>query len=195
MKRKPIKELYACCIDYASIDKDWSDGYAEDWESTEAIYCDTCNKLCITNGGEQQHCDIDTDSKCTGYIYSDGPMMNYYYPLPEDFYSDWYLEEAAMVIGNTNLCIVHLLDTDEYALALTGGGMDLPWDICEAYMLLGYLPPTHFCDLPDFAGTKLNAKNKWIISGCQKSCKISMELAKYTLNKLSEYKKRLKNNK
>jgi hypothetical protein len=30
--------------------------------------------------------------------------------------------------------------------------MDMSWDICKAYVLLGHLPPVEYCDLPMFAG-------------------------------------------
>ena len=35
----------------------------------------------------------------------------------------------------------------EAALAVSAGGMDLSWDVCEAYLLLGYLPPLNFYHL------------------------------------------------
>ena len=66
-------------------------------------------------------------------------------------------KEAAKALVDLPLCIVYLIEEEAYFLALTGGGMDLTWQICEAYMRLGYLPPTHFSRLPRYAGATLNS--------------------------------------
>ena len=55
---------------------------------------------------------------------------------------------------------------DESVLALAGAGMDFSWDICRTYILLGYLPPFHFCDLPQMAGYSDDV----IRDACIKSC-------------------------
>jgi len=49
--------------------------------------------------------------------------------------------------------------------------MDLSWQICEAYMRLGFYPPIHF-RLPRMAGKTLTARNKRIIRACKKGRKI-----------------------
>lgn len=81
------------------------------------------------------------------------PQMNYYYTLPY-FRGDPAVTQARLLHHPVNVCLVRLMVMDEdetYALALTGGGMDLSWDICYAYILLGYAPPLHFCRVPEFA--------------------------------------------
>jgi len=98
------------------------------------------------------------------------PVMSYYCPLPNLRMS---AEQAQAAIEDTNCAVVNVKDEYgdwETVLALAGGGMDLSWDICEAYMLLGYLPPLHFCRLPRFVGWKLTAHRAWIIAGCNRSC-------------------------
>jgi hypothetical protein len=93
------------------------------------------------------------------YESAEGPMMNYYYPLPSLPGSEY---DAAYTIRDLPLCIVRNLENDtmptDYALALTGGGMDLSWEICEAFMRLGFLPPMAFADLPAIAGRGDKAK-------------------------------------
>lgn len=69
---------------------------------------------------------------------ADGPMMNYFYPVSD--YSRTGLEQDAAKIADLPLCVVEI--GDERGLALTGGGMDLSWEIAEAYVRLGYYPPT-----------------------------------------------------
>lgn len=170
-KLTPIEELTYCAIDAKPRNYDWSQGYTEKWDSHEASRCEKCGEIVVGRGGESHH-DIDEDSECDGYVpENDGPMMNYFYPLPDD---DMDPTEAAKAIVDLPLCVIEFLDEDRgdrYALALTGGGMDLSWEICEAYMRLGYLPPAHFADLPEYAGVnyKRSAKHQWIITAMRRS--------------------------
>jgi hypothetical protein len=100
--------------------------------------------------------------------------MNYFYPLPDESRYGGALDKYdAQAIINLPLCLVNL-ETGEYGLALTGGGMDLSWEICEAYIRLGYLPPFHFCDLPRMAGRGTSARDRAIIRGCKRSCDITI---------------------
>jgi hypothetical protein len=99
-------------------------------------------------------------------------MMNYAYPLeslridmrgtllgdsvPDSIGAHGFpttVHEAAHALRGLPLCIIERLDGEGYELALTGGGMDLSWEICEAFVRLGFLPPVHFCDLPDMGRT------------------------------------------
>lgn len=80
-------------------------------------------------------------------VYSDGPMMNYWYPL--DVSSDFDPVEAAAKIAHTNLCVV--LVGDDYGLALTGGGMDFSWEIALAFIRIGYYPPAWITDPPRYS--------------------------------------------
>lgn len=95
------------------------------------------------------------------------PLMSYYYPLP-DLDSD----TDPAVIEDLPLVIVEFLDDNAYGLALTGGGMDLSWEICEAFTRLGYLPPFHFCRLPLMAGKKDNERNRAILAACSETCAV-----------------------
>jgi hypothetical protein len=112
----------------------------------------------------------------------DGPMMNYYYELPV---FNQIESEAAAKLDGLPLCLVEV--DDRYALALTGGGMDLSWEICEAFMRLGYLPPVSFCDLPamcgrgtlssggEYGGKELSERDAWIIEGCKRALALQKE--------------------
>lgn len=123
------------------------------------------------------------------YYDYEQPMMNYFYPLPnfKNIVSD--PEIAAKKLARTvSLCLIYLTAEDEYGMALTGGGMDLSWDICEAYVRLGYLPPVEFCRLPEFAGMRLTPTKKKIITACRRSLKIMerrINLTKYHLRQLT----------
>lgn len=99
---------------------------------------------------------------------AEGPMMNYSYDLRTTVYSDSYgykrgrdpIEVAAKMLG-LPMCVVDI--DDDLHLALTGGGMDLSWEINEAYVRLGHLPPVAF-DLPGMAGRGESEADQLIIN-------------------------------
>ena len=177
-----LKNLYVDAVESTPRFFDFGTGYTETWEFYQAAHCDECNTISICSGQEQ--CGNIHDNKCDGYIDCEGPMMNYFYPLPKNFEDRWELEEAVTAIASIPLCIVFDIYTEEYGLALAGGGMDLSWEICEGYMLLGYLPPFHFCNLPVMADGRKS--RTWIADGCKKS-------AQYIMNKSSNLQKHLDN--
>lgn len=95
------------------------------------------------------------------------PMMNYMYPLPDDFEipDDWRDK-----MNNTTIVQVRDGYYEKYYLALTGGGMDLSWEICQTYINLGYYPPAHFCRLPRMAGKDYDSfENRLTIEACKGS--------------------------
>jgi len=183
------ENLNCDAIDVKPRNYDWSKGYPEEWEYYEAAECEKCGKVVFLSSGENQHKDIE-DTDCEGYLNSDGPAMNYYYSLP-DFKMD--PREAAKKIVHLPLCIVQFLDTEEYALALTGGGMNLSWEICAAYMELGYWPPVHF-RLPQMCGGPSMGieKAKRVIKGMRESIKISKNWADSNLADLERSEAYLK---
>lgn len=186
---KPVKELHTGLIYEPSVNYDFSQGYPEEWEYWEAARCDKCNKVLVGFSGEEQHADIDHESKCDGWVHSDGPMMNYYYPITQpDNAKEW-----AERIPDLPLCLVHFEKSDKWGLALTGGGMNLSWEICKAYMRLGFLPPIHFCTLPSMSGMKLTKENKWILAGCRRSLKIARADITWYLKDLTKIRKELTN--
>jgi len=162
-ERTPVKELNFRAIEVKPVNYDWdSEGLGETWEYWEASRCQGCNEVIVHSGGGEKHSDIDPDSECSGSLgYGSGPMMSYHYPV-----SSWFPdpEDAAKRLIDSPLCVVRV--GDSYGLALTGGGMDLTWEICEAFMLLGMLPPVHFCDLPEMADRPRGENDRWIIDGC-----------------------------
>jgi hypothetical protein len=161
----PVEELYASFHDMKPEDYDFSEGYGEEWECYEADHCQECGKPVYVPGGEWRHCDLE-DTECEGYLISEGPMMNYMYEASANRVGG--LENAALAIVDLPLCVVSFISGERWGntyLALTGGGMDLSWEICLAYMRLGYLPPLHFSHLPEYAGKELGQEEKWVIDG------------------------------
>lgn len=181
MKTKSI--LSYAAIDIKPQDIDWTLGYTETWDFFVGCRCEKCGEIIMGRGGEQ-HCDLNNgESECDGWVESsEGPMMNYFYSLP-DFEGD--VEQTCRKLSHLPLCLVQFTDTDQWALALTGGGMDLSWEICEAFAICGYLPPTHFCDLPKMAGRGESSRDRRIISTCRQSLRGMKSRATWALRSLN----------
>lgn len=175
MKRAAIRTLACDAINATPINHaDWTVGLGDTWEPTEASRCETCNEAIVGFGGERHDMADDTgECECKGHIgEQEGPMMSYWYPLAIDDTA-----EAARTIVDLPLCVVTV--GGETGLALTGGGMDLTWEICEAFMLLGRLPPMHFASrLPQICGRGTSERDRWIAAGCIRSCTIAAQWAR-----------------
>lgn len=149
MKRNNIniKDLNALAIDEKPFDYDYRDhNYPEDWE--------------IAFGRTEEEYEDELWE----------PMMNYRYRVPEfkrHMKEDKAIKESLDKAGSVTL--IRDNTEEEYYLALTGGGMDLSWDICRGYINLGYLPPVHFCNLPNFAS---ETYDKTVVDACRKSVDI-----------------------
>lgn len=157
-----VNELWYGCDDAKPRDFDWSQGYAETWEVIQPYSTEDFEKY-----GDPWEYSDEAEEKLGYGSYEDmeqdnEPMMNYYYPLPSRSY-DNYGKEDARAIKDICVCLVYFIDSGEYALTLTGGGMNLSWQIAEAHIRLGYLPPLHFSHLPLFAGTTKDARKTVII--------------------------------
>jgi hypothetical protein len=168
-KMTPVRDLSAANIDSKPQDFDWSEGYAEKWEFFAASEEDG-KLLCSWEG--------DEDFSFDGH----GPMMNYYYPVDSYGFDP---HEAARALAHLPLCVVEI-DGDKYGLALSGGGMDLSWEICEAFMRIGSLPPVHFCELPAMAGRGTSARDRWILSGCRRSLQFKKNQVGRALRRMRE---------
>ena len=103
-----------------------------------------------------------------GIPYGEAPPMLYWYPC--QILNPKY---AAEKLEGVPLCVVDWLNRDERGLALTGGGMDHSWSICEAYIILGYLPPVHFIPPPDYG--EYGVKQKKILAAMTRSTKVAKE--------------------
>lgn len=111
-----------------------------------------------------EECDHHEED-ARGLSACEGPMMNYYYPV--DLRD---MDDAARRLVDT--CLVPVEVDGQTGLALTGGGMDLSWEIADAFVTLGYLPPVHFADLPNMAGMTANDRNLTIVAAMLRSCEL-----------------------
>jgi hypothetical protein len=175
-KLTAIRNLSVEHVTAATIDVDWDDvrssAAAEDGYFYEAQRCPKCRKIvvCTDVGGDTEHWRADPDeTECDGWIgLCEGPVMSYAYPC------QWHdAEDAARLLVDLPLIPV-VAPGGVHALALTGGGMDLSWEICAAYVALGFLPPLeHARDLPRMAGMYFDTGHKRTIAACLRSAQVS----------------------
>ena len=138
---------------------------AEDWIDEHLDGCAGTVELC-------------TYDSCppTEWDGSEGPMMNWAYPIVLVGRMDQV--DAARAIVDLPLCLVDHPDHG-LVLALTGGGMDLSWDICRAYVALGQLPPMHFTP-PRFGGLRLDESTGPALAAFWRSATIAETWARQT---------------
>lgn len=186
-----IESLWVDSVFAVPVSIDWREAWngGDGWDSFEAPDCPECGSYGTWNSDEhawtcpKEKCDqhgaeIDPDDLT-------GPVMNYYYSLPDlNRVGDEY--EAASRIADLPLCVVTFED-GSHALALTGGGMDFSWEIAEAFTRLGFLPPLHFCDLPRMAGYPRTDEHRHTIAACKRSAEVARYRAARVLESLNEY--------
>lgn len=170
-----LEDLSHAAIEVKPVSVDWQAGDFDGntpWESYEGTRCEKCGKIVALSCGEGSLAHNEYDVDCEGYLpLAEGPMMSFAYPLP-NFPGD--AREAAEKLADLPLAVVEFTSgplEGLTALALTGGGMDLSWEICEGYIRLGYLPPIHF-EIPGMAGRGKSEEDRAIIAAYLKSCKI-----------------------
>lgn len=187
MKRIKTSDLSCACLWNQAVAKDWTALNGDDeagWQAWAAEKCEKCGEYVLLEPGEGnvRHKDI-SDEKCSGHVsLFEGPMMNYWYPIdnPDVF----GIQEEALKIKHLPLCIV-LVD-DVWGLALTGGGMDFTWEIVEAFVALGYLPPIHFArKVPGMADRGISPKDQYLMRACRKALVVGMRQLRYGMRNLA----------
>lgn len=172
-----VTQLSPAALGAAPVERDWSEGcWGDAWEYYAAPSCEACGEYarwdeaawawrCADHGPVEGHGD-------------EGPMMNYAYPLPSLGIAEGP-HDAADRIRDLPLCIVER--DGEYELALTGAGMDFSWEICAAYMRLGFLPPLAFCAVPRMAGRGQSERDREIIAACRSSATVAGNRARQVI--------------
>lgn len=184
------------------VDDEFIDG-ARTHEIARQIICDAMgagtyespDELEIREHPDDHYTDgsgFCTHPACTKFeelidVYREGPMMSYYYPFQEPYRFDPLKD--AVKIADLPLCIVKV--GEQYGLALTGGGMDLSWEICEAFTRLGMLPPTNMVDLPNMAGKRRSERNLYIVEACREAVRREISYLGRRLERLDEAQKKL----
>jgi hypothetical protein len=179
-----VSGLRNCEVSAESRSVDWAEAIGEDMEGWQAFAveeCEECGRSFVvsSNMGQDQHRYIEpefededgeeVENECMGTCgYFEGPMMNHFYPCE---FIGLDHDDAARAIAHLPLCVVEL-ECGETGFALTGGGMDLSWEICDAYISCGYLPPFQYTGLPRMAGKHKHPRAQLILAACRRSCEI-----------------------
>ena len=194
-----LSGLYVDAIDAKPQTFDWSVGYGERWETVEPELTGLSRAELLEfaeDHGVEFPIDEDYDPEDDNGLPMDlidalrdndpdmgCPMMNYRYPLSRDIGDHPGVKQREL--DGLPVCLVQC--DDEYFLALTGGGMDLSWEICEAYIIMGYLPPLHFAgDLPIMAGMQATHNNLKVIAAARKAVEVQARWHESHLRRINE---------
>lgn len=190
----PTDSLSMAEVNARAVWVDWSEGWPEEWQAWEAAECEDCGHVRVIEPPcEGEPCDIELDSshegsvlvhtrRCDGEFYADGPMMSWAWPVTLRRSA----EDAAESLTHLPVCIVEHTEHGTL-LALTGGGMDLSWELCEAYIRLGLAPPIKLCSLPRMAGRGENDHDRRIAEACISSLDFVIQDASQLRARLATY--------
>jgi hypothetical protein len=195
-----VRDLSTRAIDETSRDIDWSEGWGTTWEevnpTSEMSVAQLRGKLKDIGADFGPDDDAATLRETLEYNGSPDdyiPIVNAYYPLP-GFRGDPERTQLALEGAYLSVALVKLYDGDggeDYALALTGCGMDLSWDIAAAHIVCGYLPPA-WLRLPSMSGDKFDAKHRTIIAALRRTAQIRIRRSRYDLQDLRSVARNLK---
>ena len=163
-----VGRLSCQAVDSTPVAYDWNASRYDDdppWRYVAAETCPECGAVVIYAEDHADGCERADEDGDELAGYDGGPMMNYYYPAEIDD-----PDEAGRLLADTCLVVVEV--DGRTGLALTGGGMDLSWEIAAAFVALGMLPPVHFADLPGMAGMTASVGNLTTAAAMFRSCEV-----------------------
>jgi hypothetical protein len=190
------ENLRVDAIDEMPRDQQWSgedidytaEGSGGSWEFWEGVTCEGCGRVHVywNGGGNEPHKDADDETECAEHLpAAEGPMMSYWYPCP-------IADEAsaARELADLPLCVVKV--DGETGIALTGGGMDLSWEICEAYTRLGYLPPIHYAGRLPRTADRMTDGRRRVLVAAKRAAEIRLAWATRALEDITNLEKSIK---
>jgi hypothetical protein len=156
-------------IDEVYYDRDdWSE-YAESFDTDDETDSDDAPEPMSPREWESMFETFEQDLQ-------GGPSFGYAYPTDGLDFDP----ETANKIADLSLCLLSI-DGDTY-LALSGGGMNMSWEICAAFVALGLLPPVHFAkDLPAMGARPDNASQRVVVDACRQSLVEAVQRLSYDL--------------
>jgi len=126
------------------------------------------------------------------------PMMNYVWGLPETYTrrvdrNERNPHEDGKSLENLPTVLLRIGNDWDYGyfIGLTGGGMDLSWEIAESYIRLGYQPPFKVAKLPNMAGKRDTNRNRTIINACKRTFESVKQRSERAIAKLDGIKEEL----
>lgn len=164
-----------------------------DEESDDLLAAAYGDSMLAGDLGFNNYADNWADEISENFEIHETPAMNYRYPVR---LRGSHEGDFVKAIEGLPLCLIEDIETGDYYLALTGGGMDLSAEICKAYIACGQRPPVHFCRVPRMAGRKYPQA---FLDVLIESCEVSQNWAQSTIDDLrsiatSEYAERRNDN-
>jgi hypothetical protein len=201
-----IADLRCDCVNATPIDFDFGEVYGETWETVDpdlsSMSAEQIRELASDHGVDLDDLPADPDEfeewtaaaadKLLESLRDNddlAPIMNYTYPI-----DGCNLESGEVQARLLGLPLVAVTIGGETRMALSGGGMDFSWQICEAYTRIGLLPPVHFrppmsCENPDDPTIRLVAaaylKSCTVAGNCARGAARDM---RRTMQRLREHK-------
>lgn len=154
-----VEDLSAAAVDMGSQHYDFSTGYPSEWEVAFR----------------------QTEEERMEERFM--PMMNSLWGLPQNYEPSEDDKEAMR-----NMTVVAIKEGSgypEYYLALTGGGMDMSWQIADTYVQLGYLPPAALGTLPNMANrTPSKGHDRLLVEALKESHRINSSSSENAIQSL-----------
>ena len=155
---------------------EYSVGVSEwNWEEWDFVGRDAMYEFYSENPKEAEKDGHEVEDGTVTYLDDAAdehvPIMLYAYPL----YHEPEKEKIIEVCRRTNCTVVMKKDTEEYFLALTGGGMDLSQDIALAYIIAQGWIPTALAYAVSTQPELSVSKKDWL--EVAERCKKELELA------------------
>lgn len=155
------------------------------WQSTR---CSACNvQLIGLAPGVMLHCEQSHDLS--------GNLSQRTYPLPLlDFATT---EDAVRTLGDLPVCLINHRSEEgptTWSLGLTAHLSDPTWEIVEAYMRLGFLPPFVLIEVSGLPiGLHLyTATTRWLLAGARETARLIGKRSKATVVALGKQKSLLR---
>jgi hypothetical protein len=140
------------------------------WDYWEATVCQDCGKATNAYGV----CSTDA---CNGDPSTSGPVSQWWWPIEG---SDFDFEGAALALADLPVCVVAV--DGVFGLSLTGGGMDLSWELADAFTRLGILPPLDVATgLHARADYHRTARVRYLIGAARRALRFEIEVLRNQL--------------
>ncbi len=92
---------------------------------------------------------------------------------------------SADMLRGLPVCVVEV--DGEYGIALTAAGQDLTWELCEAFVRFGALPPAALAEsLRDVGGRGKTPQDQLIVEACLRSLRTMRDRTAYQFTQLAE---------
>ena len=119
-----------------------------------------------------------------------------FYPLPKITRSVGDTNQMFVIMASVSKMLLGRVaeaggvPDETWGIIPNGGGDNYQWEIVEAFMVLGYLPPLDLCTLPDIKDRGEDRFDRWLIEGCKRATEAVVDRATRYRAKLNDFEAR-----